>query len=128
MSDLSNVSSQPVVKGLYNEPAYQPTSKRLEQPGTGAASGNAELVGWYEQAYAYYNAVVGGKEPKPDQASWNEFLNQMNWAAEQLYGPQGGSGWGNSIPGAGQQPNGPQTNQFGGMTGTMDNWVYTDEK
>ncbi|MFO1464750.1 MAG: hypothetical protein U1F66_13365 [bacterium] len=130
-SDFSGVSSQPGIKGLSTPQAYSPTqTKNLQQPGAGGAA-NPELAGWYEQAYAYYNAVMSGAEARPDPAAWQSFMDQMQWAAGQLGygGPQAG-GWnpGMGGPGGPMGQQGPQSNQFGGMSGTMDNWVYTDEK
>jgi len=133
-SNFSGVSSQ--IKGLSTGQAYAPqapVSKNLAPAGGGGAA-NPELASWYEQAYAYYNAVMAGdpNTPKPDAQSWSNFMAQMQWASQQLgYGgaqawdPSMGGGYGPQGP-MGQQ--GPQSNQFGGMSGTMDNWVYTDEK
>lgn len=50
------------------------------------------LVEWYEQASAYYNAVMSGSEAKPSQSEWKEFLDQYNWAKQQLGGQGGGKG------------------------------------
>ena len=47
---------------------------------------NSELATWYEQAYSYYTAVQAGVVAKPDPPAWQEFMNQMQWAQEQLYG------------------------------------------
>ncbi|MCE9624691.1 MAG: hypothetical protein K8R69_04425, partial [Deltaproteobacteria bacterium] len=49
-----------------------------------------KLVNWYEQAYAYYGAVISGAESKPDSKAWQGFLDQMEWASDQLgyAGPQ----------------------------------------
>ncbi|KAB2842652.1 hypothetical protein F9K50_01575 [bacterium] len=136
-SNFSGVSSQ--IKGLSTGQAYgpqAPVSKNLTQPGAGAAA-NPELASWYEQAYAYYNAVMAGdpNTPKPDAQSWNNFMAQMQWASQQLgYGgaqawdPSMGGGYGPQGPMGPMGQQGPQSNQFGGMSGTMDNWVYTDEK
>ncbi|MDL1872796.1 hypothetical protein FBR05_11430 [Deltaproteobacteria bacterium PRO3] len=135
-SNFSGVSSQ--IKGLSTGQAYgpqAPVSKNLTQPGAGAAA-NPELASWYEQAYAYYNAVMAGdpNTPKPDAQSWNNFMAQMQWASQQLgYGgaqawdPSMGGGYGPQGPMGPMGQQGPQSNQFGGMSGTMDNWVYTDE-
>lgn len=79
--------------------------------GIGAEGKSTELAAWYEQAYAYYNAVESGVEPRPDAAEWNQFLNQMQWAYQQLNG-SGGS-W---------------ADPFGGTAGTQGNKVYNDEK
>lgn len=53
------------------------------------------LAQWYEEAHAYYSAVQSGQEPMPDEGEWNEFLNQMNWAHEQL----GRGNWEPATPG-----------------------------
>lgn len=79
--------------------------------GIGSKGTNPDLAIWYEQAYAYYNAVESGVEPRPDPAEWNEFLNQMRWAHRQLEG-SGGS-W---------------ANPFGGTPGTQGNVIYNEEK
>jgi hypothetical protein len=62
-------------------------------PSSGSAvgdPGDPALVSWYEQAYAYYSAVMAGQETHPDSATWSAFLEQMEWARQQL---GGGSGW-----------------------------------
>lgn len=79
--------------------------------GIGGEGNNPELAAWYEQAYAYYNAVQNGVEPRPERTEWNQFLDQMQWAYQQLKG-SGGS-W---------------ANPFGGTMGTQGNLVYNDEK
>ncbi|HCU23530.1 MAG TPA: hypothetical protein DF383_00820 [Deltaproteobacteria bacterium] len=69
---------------------------------------------------------MAGSEPQPDATAWQEFMNQMQWAAGQLYGTQlGGTSWGENFPPTGSTS---EPNPFGGTPGTMDNWVYTDEK
>jgi hypothetical protein len=92
------------------------------------------LVQWYQQAYAYYNAVVSHdpSTPQPDQATWQNFLSQMQWAAGQLgYGQQQwdpSMGQGGGMPGAGGMPGmgGPQGQQVpaGATLGTQNNVVY----
>ncbi|MDL1872474.1 hypothetical protein FBR05_09720 [Deltaproteobacteria bacterium PRO3] len=131
-SNFSSTVSQPSYQNPVSQSApskalgtHSPATKSL---GQGSAA-NSELAAWYEQAYAYYNAVMAGdpNTPKPDAQAWSAFLAQMQWAAGQL-------NLGTWDPGISQAPNGGvgvnqvQSNQFGGMTGTMDNWVYTDEK
>ncbi|HEX5033370.1 MAG TPA: hypothetical protein VFW62_02715, partial [bacterium] len=117
-------------------PVYD--SKALAFGGQAAAKSlggysDPALVQWLEQATAYYNAVMAGdpSTPAPSQQEWNEFLAQLQWAQQQLgYGQQawdpslGGMGGGAPLGG----PQQGQTNQFGGMAGTMDNWVYTNGK
>ena len=44
----------------------------------------AELADWYEQAYDYYQQVQSGAVSQPTQAQWQDFLDQMNWAQQQL--------------------------------------------
>ncbi|KAB2841387.1 hypothetical protein F9K50_04040, partial [bacterium] len=132
-SNFSSAVSQP---SYQNSVSHAAPSKALgshststKSLGQGAAA-NSELAAWYEQAYAYYNAVMAGdpNTPKPDAQAWNDFLAQMQWAAGQL-GYGGAQSWDPSMGQGGPVgPMGPQSNQFGGMTGTMDNWVYTDEK
>ncbi len=92
---------------------------------TGA--GNGELVSWYEEATAYYNAVISGLEAKPDPAAWQNFVTQMEWAAGQLgYGaPQA---WDPMASGQqGLPPTEAASDPFGGQPGAMDNLVYTQE-
>lgn len=130
--------SNPVSKTTYTDSVQQsvPTKSLQTQANSTKALGqsgssNPELAQWYEQAYAYYNAVMQGAESQPSAAEWQNFLNQMQWAAGQL-GYGGAQAWDPSMGGSGPQgpamATGPQSNQFGGMSGTMDNWVYTDEK
>ncbi len=134
MSDFSGVSSQPGIKGLQTPPTYTPTTKSLTYPGSGgSAAVDPQLASWYEQAYAYYNAVMSGdpSTPKPDAASWNSFMEQMQWASQQLGYAQGGP----TMVGGAPPPAGPgagaqagQSNQFGGVYGPMGSWTYTSEK
>ncbi|MCE9624712.1 MAG: hypothetical protein K8R69_04530 [Deltaproteobacteria bacterium] len=87
------------------------------------------LVSWFEQANAYYNAVMAGdpNSPRPDAQAWNEFLSQLEWAKQQL--GYGQPAWDPSMGGMGGATSGGtqqgQNNAFGGIPGTMDNWVYT---
>lgn len=83
----------------------------------GTSAQDPALVQWYEQATAYYNAVMAGdpETPKPTEMEWNNFMAQLQWAQTTL-------GYGAGMGG----PQGPTSNQFGGMSGTMDNWVYTE--
>ncbi|MFO1462298.1 MAG: hypothetical protein U1F66_00830 [bacterium] len=103
-----------------------PVTKSLGNPA------NPQLVQWYEQAYAYYNAVLSGSEAKPDPAKWQDFLNQMQWAASQLgYGGQ--PGWdplqGGSAPGAqGGMPGGQLQLPEGAARGPMGNIVWNSER
>ena len=79
--------------------------------GIGHEGKNPELAAWYNQAYAYYNAVSSGVEPSPGAAEWNEFLNQMKWAYQQL--EVSGGSW---------------ANPFGGTPGTQGNIIHNEEK
>jgi hypothetical protein len=79
--------------------------------GISGGGNDPDLAAWYEQAYAYYNAVESGVEPRPGDAEWNQFLNQMQWAYQQLKG-SGGS-W---------------ANPYGGTSGPQGNMVYNDKK
>ncbi|MCC7344306.1 MAG: hypothetical protein IT573_05160 [Deltaproteobacteria bacterium] len=113
------------------------SSKSLAGPGgpaTKSLGGYADpaLVQWLEQATAYYNAVMAGdpNTPQPSQEEWNSFLAQLQWAQQQL--GQGQTGWDPGMGGmggmggpAGPGAQGAQGNEFGGMPGTLDNWVYT---
>lgn len=87
------------------------------------------LVRWYEEAYAYYNAVMAGTE-RPDPAAWQGFLDQMKWAAGQL-GYQAPGAW-DPMAGVGghsfSDPAIPSQNQFGGILGPMGSYTYTDTK
>jgi hypothetical protein len=119
---------------IHNDAPYvQAGIKALTQPGASQATSDPALVQWYEQAYAYYNAVTSGDPgtPRPSDTEWNDFLQQMQWAAGQLgYGSSAGSQWGDA-PVSGplsQNPQAPQSNAFGGTAGTMNNWAYTDQK
>ena len=131
MADFSGVST-PAFKSLQYAPTPSTTSKGLVQPGASTTQDPA-LIQWYEQANAYYSAVMAGDPdtPKPTEMEWNDFLAQLQWAQSTLgygagaggaLGPMGGG----AVGGAYGAPQGPQSNQFGGMSGTMDNWVYTD--
>ncbi|HEX5035051.1 MAG TPA: hypothetical protein VFW62_11255, partial [bacterium] len=130
MSNFSGISNQPSIKGLGYAPET-PTTKGLGE-GTGAPTAtqaDPALVAWFEQANAYYNAVMAGdpSTPQPTEAEWNDFLAQLQWAQQQLgYGTGGAPGTMGMVGGGYGAPQGPQSNQFGGMSGTMDNWVYTN--
>ncbi|MCC6274203.1 MAG: hypothetical protein IT572_12135 [Deltaproteobacteria bacterium] len=90
---------------------------------------NTELVAWYEQAYAYYNAVMAGdpNTPKPSAEAWNNFIQQMQWAAGQLgYGqPQA---WDPMPRGAMAQAQPQLSVPAGANVGVMDNIVWTEAK
>ncbi|MFO1462888.1 MAG: hypothetical protein U1F66_03865 [bacterium] len=124
-------------RGIRNLEAFAPVAAKSLQAqqaaSQGPAAANADLVQWYEQAYAYYNAVLAGdpNTPHPSAEAWNSFLQQMNWAAAQLgYGqPQAwdptAAAMQGGAPMAGHSQLGlPQ----GASLGTMDNIVWTNEK
>lgn len=69
--------------------------ERFTLNGTGTSEGNPELATWYEEARAYYTAVTNGSEPRPAQAEWSEFLNQLQWAQGQLQKQRGP--WGTLV-------------------------------
>lgn len=119
---ISPLNSNLGTKALANQ-GSAPASKNL------GTSADPALVQWLEQATAYYNAVMAGdpNTPKPSQEEWNAFLSQLQWAQQQLgYGQTGWDpGMGGGFSGG---SNAGQSNQFGGMAGTMDNWVYTQAK
>ncbi len=100
---------------------------QLDTKNQATGAGNGELVAWYEEATAYYNAVVSGLETQPDPAAWQSFVEQMQWAAGQLgYGsPQA---WDPMASGQqGFPPAEAAADPFGGQLGAMDNLVYTQE-
>lgn len=100
---------------------------QLNTKNQAVGAGNAELVAWYEEATAYYNAVLSGQETQPDPAAWQSFVDQMQWAAGQLgYGaPQA---WDPMAAGQGSLPAAETAaDPFGGQPGAMDNLVYTQE-
>lgn len=88
------------------------------------ASGNTELANWYEEAYAYYQAVQSGQEPRPEGGAWQEFLEQMQWAYQQLMG-QGQANW-EPVASNGEVSEASATDPFGGMRGTDGAWVHTE--
>ncbi len=98
------------------------SAKALE---SGSSDLQKQQADWYAQAYAYYNnAVTSGDAQRPSDAEWNDFLNQMNWVYEQLYG-----GYQGAAPMSGEAPwgdedTGPSVNEFGGTMGPDGNWVY----
>ncbi len=106
-------------------------NKSLASKSLGGASADPALASWYEQANAYYQAVMSGAEPQPDPAAWNEFLSQMSWAYQQM-GASGAPGaWGDpttgGAPGYGPQP-GLASDPYGGMPGAMGTYVHTEEE
>lgn len=100
---------------------------QLNTKSQATTAGNADLVAWYEEATAYYNAVISGLEAQPDPTAWQSFVDQMQWAAGQLgYGaPQA---WDPMASGQqGFPPAEAASDPFGGQPGAMDNLVYTQE-
>jgi len=110
----------------YNESLTLPLpqlERRAASPSKSLNASNPELASWYEQASTYYSAVVNGSEVQPDPAAWQEFLNQMRWASEQL----GAAGW-DPIAGANPASGNPDisTDPFGGAAGPMGNIVHSE--
>ena len=109
--------------GLPQENLPHSDPKALGGAGQGDQAG---LASWYEDAYAYYQNVQNGTEPKPEQAEWTEFMNQMNWAYQQIWGAgAGASQWGDAMGGEGL----PGTNDsfsdpFGGKVGPNGDIIY----
>ena len=111
---------------------FQQDIKSLQQSSSPKALGgsqNTSLASWYEEAHAYYQKVQSGQETMPDVSTWNEFLNQMRWAYDQLM-VQSGPVW---DPMAFQSaspdlPGETQVDPFGGTRGTHNNWTHTHEK
>lgn len=134
MSTSSNIKTQnaspenwnPIQKTLSVNNAVKTLAS---DPNTKALGGTGEdpaLSAWYEEAFAYYNSVMNGTEARPDNATWDEFLRQMQWAYQQLmtpaWEPQAlGAGFGEA--GYGSEASDP----FGGMLGTDNNLVHTAE-
>lgn len=112
----------------------QPTSqniKALQGPRPKALGADPSLATWYQQAYAYYQSVQSGREPFPDNAAWDDFLNQMNWAYEQLHGPSwAGEEWGDIEPwdpaadGYGSPQGSQAYDPYGGIQGPGGNWIH----
>ncbi len=129
--NTSTLYSYSYTRDLRSNQFYADQGKLLQTKSLGGAGapGGSELSAWYEQAYAYYNSVMTGNEAQPDAATWNEFLSQMNWAYGQING-SGASGWGEGLsgPGMGQGQPGLGPDQFGGMPGTLNNYVHTEEE
>ncbi len=102
----------------------------------GAGGADPALSQWYEQAYAYYNAVQSGAEARPEASEWNAFLDQMNWAYGQLQGT--GESWGDEFDmemnpvdpsdAEGFGGMGEASDPFGGVEGSRGNLVYTDSE
>lgn len=122
MNQISQIvkSQAPKAYGIDHNP--QP--KQLGPQGSGDSS--QDLGTWYTQAYAYYQAVQSGQEPQPEAAAWQELLNQMNWAYQQLWGSAGGTNqWGNQMdPGAPEETPDPS----GAMKGPGGNYILNEEK
>lgn len=122
---VQNIPQQgiPTHKGLGITPDYSQQVQHKALGNTQESSG--DLAAWYEDAYAYYQAVQNGSEPMPDQTAWQKFLNQMNWAYQQLWGGGTGGTW-DPMAGGGT-PTGPSENSFGGVMGPNGEWVYTQK-
>ncbi len=119
-SKLISYSYRPT-GGHLTATTHTPPSKSLQTKQLGGT--NSELASWYEQAYEYYNAVLSGAEPHPGPASWNQFLQYMDWAVQQL--GMSGSNWGEGIDSQ-VQPRGPvqQPLPTGAIAGSNGNIVY----
>lgn len=117
-----NFEVSPSAVGFLTKSLGTPT-KGYGSQGTQAS---AELVGWYEEAYAYYNSVMAGdpSTPKPSAEDWQNFLNQMQWAAGQLGYQSPGSQWDPSLSLSGNQGSPSQGAPEGAILGTMDNVVW----
>lgn len=98
----------------------------FETKSSQTATNNSELIDWYEEATAYYNSVLSGQEVQPDAGAWQEFLNQMQWAAGQL-GYSVPQAWDPMATGSVGASGDIASDPFGGQPGTMDNLVYTQE-
>ncbi|MFO1464115.1 MAG: hypothetical protein U1F66_10100 [bacterium] len=105
--------------------ALQSSTQSLGTPG---AQANSELVAWYEQAYAYYNAVVSGAEAQPSAQAWQSFLDQMQWAAAQLGYQSPGNSWDPSIGMTGNQGSRGQGVPEGAVLGAMGNVVWNQSE
>jgi len=140
MNQSQNIKSYqgPTVANPYGAGYLSKTlsTQSVQAKALGSGASNPDLVSWYEQAYEYYNAVISGQEAQPDPSAWQSFMDQMQWAANQLgysapqqaWDPMASSG----DPSTGSDPFGgssdspPSTNEFGGNMGTMGNYTYTD--
>lgn len=125
---ISQVASKLHAHKQQDLPQHQ-DAYRPKALGTGGQA-SQELVNWYSQAYAYYQQVASGQVEMPDEASWAEFMDQLNWAVQQIYGnnPQAG-GWGDNGFGQGTPTaDKPYEDPFGGQEGPNGNIVYTGEK
>ena len=128
MSDVAIPSQNAAVSSKFFEGQVS-QAKTLGSSQAKALGADPALAQWYQEAYAYYQQVSSGAAAMPDQAAWNEFLTQMNWAYEQLHGSSWDGGqWGNGDPwgpegedfGASQGYSDP----YGGMVGTSGNLIH----
>jgi len=132
----SNTSTSSLYSNSYqyqnsvDAESYGSASKALQTKALGSSAGadSQGLRSWMEQAYDYYNAVMSGAEAQPNPAAWQEFLGQMDWASKQL-GDSNAMSFDDSMETPDQAGSaatlGPDP--FGGMPGTMNNYVYTEE-
>ncbi len=110
--------------GLPQDQTPQTATKSL-----GGAAKNQELAAWYEEAYLYYQNVQQGIEEMPEEAAWQEFLNQMQWAYGQLSGGVASGTWGNELGGtSGTAGNSGYNDPFGGVIGPDGTLFYDGGK
>lgn len=95
-SQIKSLSSSQAQSAPANTP-------KLQQHKADQTAGEVDLGTWYTQAWSYYNDVMNGVQPMPDQASWGEFMAQLEWAKGQLFGSAGAGAWDPSA--AGMDPN-----------------------
>ncbi len=109
---------------IYSDASASKTlaTKSLQSKALGGAGGDPALAGWYEQAYAYYNAVMIGVEPQPDPAAWQEFLNQMQWV--QQHPAMGGQTLDPTTDGGQPPASGTAVLPEGAEQGAMGNAVF----
>lgn len=115
--------SNNIIQNRPYSPALVPGATKSLTTTKTLATGNSELAAWYEDAIAFYNAVLSGTEQQPDPARWAELMEQMQWASQQLglgqdWDPTADS----AAPAAGLEPD-----AFGGVPGTMNNYAYNEE-
>lgn len=97
--------AQSQIQGLNNPSIKQsayPAPKAVEHKAN-ESGGAGDLRTWYNDAWEYYNQVMSGTMPMPEQIHWNEFLTQLNWAKGQLFGASQG-GWDPNAVAAGAEP------------------------
>lgn len=104
---VQNNSLPPSYPAQGSTPGGTPPKALSQGPKAKQLGADPTLASWYEQAWAYYNAVQSGQVEAPDPAALQELIAQMNWAYQQLQG--GGAGmW---DPTVGGDPMGPPNNE-----------------